>query len=541
MMEHRQHHRQIEWITSLLGGAGCGVLLTLRFTRNVLPPSYDALLHPFPASGVFLGVLVALATVSIVASVAWTIADRFDTKNLLWVFVLAGVVSLEVYDFWVLRYRILSHWTLVVVFAVMALLGFGLRGFRLGWFKGAVRIVRGSLVVVGCSTLWMTAELLYSAARSSVPETPEVSAKCRISRSASGSRIVWLLFDELSYDQTYEHRWPGLKLPNFDRLLSESVTFTEVRPAGYRTVEVIPSLFLGRTVSQAKISAAGELSVYLADVRQWRRFDASQTIFADGRRLGWTVGIAGWHVPYCRIMAGWVDRCFWYNHEPLEDNLSVEEGVFVNAAAPFLNWLYILMPKIVSDRYSFYANLAKTDKRDYQLGMEQAQGLLRDTEIRFAYVHLNVPHPPGMYDRKAHVFSRGGSYLDNLALADEALGQLLDTLEGTRAWSDTTLIVCGDHSWRIPLWGGVPGWTQEDEAASMGRFDTRPVLSIHFPAQHVGSQITSEFPALAVHDVIEALIRGQLRLPGELARWTRGNWGRSGSGGARSHCRHNRV
>ena len=38
-------------------------------------------------------------------------------------------------------------------------------------------------------------------------------------------RVVWLLFDEMSYDQVFVHRFPGLELPNLDKLRGESVDF----------------------------------------------------------------------------------------------------------------------------------------------------------------------------------------------------------------------------------------------------------------------------------------------------------------------------
>ena len=56
---------------------------------------------------------------------------------------------------------------------------------------------------------------------------------------------MWLLFDELSYDQTFEHRFPGLAMPAFDKFKSESVVFSDLKPAGYYTDRVIPALFLG--------------------------------------------------------------------------------------------------------------------------------------------------------------------------------------------------------------------------------------------------------------------------------------------------------
>jgi len=169
------------------------------------------------------------------------------------------------------------------------------------------------------------------------------------------------------------------------------------------------------------------------------------------------------------------------------------------------------MPGRIPERFSYWANLADSQARDYEAGLERAKALLRDPAVRFSYIHLDVPHPPGIYDRKMRTFSKGGSYIDNLALADEALGQLLDLAEATPNWSETTLIVCGDHSWRTPIWQNhSQSWTREDQAASKGHFDPRPVLSIHFPKQQTESSYTDAFSALALHGVIEDMLRQKI-------------------------------
>ena len=41
--------------------------------------------------------------------------------------------------------------------------------------------------------------------------------------------LVWILFDELSYDQVFEHRAHDLSLPNFDALRTQSTLFTHTR------------------------------------------------------------------------------------------------------------------------------------------------------------------------------------------------------------------------------------------------------------------------------------------------------------------------
>ena len=503
-----------------LEGLGCGVLLILRFTYTVLPPGYEALLHPFPVANVFWGPLIDLLCIATLAAGAFRIADRLDSTNLLWLILPAGVIPLAVYDVVFLRHKTVHGTALFACMGCIVLFCFALWAFRAKWFGFTVRLIRGCLVLLGCSALWLMPELIYCAARSSVHEASQTIASHQSSVPAEASRIVWLVFDELSYAQTYDHRLAGLNLPNFDRLSSESVEFTNVHPAGFHTQEVIPSLLLGETVSKIKVSADGELSVYLPDVGQWRLFDGRRTVFADLQRLGWESGIAGWYFPYCRTLAGVVDSCSWVYHEPLPDNLDPEKSILSNAVAPYLYWLSALMPGTVMAQYGFNANLRHHFKHEYDLITQSGQILLNDPSVRFAYVHVNLPHPPGIYNRRTHSFSKGGSYLDNLALADQTLGRFLDSLERTPAWSHTTLIVCGDHSWRVGFWAGSNRWTTEDQAVSMGHFDDRPVLEVHFPAQHFGATVLHSIPGIALHNMIEDIAKGRLQSAEDLVQWT---------------------
>jgi membrane-anchored protein YejM (alkaline phosphatase superfamily) len=145
--------------------------------------------------------------------------------------------------------------------------------------------------------------------------------------------------------------------------------------------------------------------------------------------------------------------------------------------------------------------------QDYAAIMPQAEALIRDQSINFVFIHLPVPHPPGAYDRN----HRGstGSYIDNLALADKSLGELLTTLAGTAMAAKATVIVCSDHSWRVPMWRSTAVWSKEDEAASHGRFDPRPVLMIHFPGQQTEEDVAKPYDEIRIHEVIETMLRGQ--------------------------------
>ncbi len=103
-------------------------------------------------------------------------------------------------------------------------------------YRRAVRGLGVLLVLVGCSMVWMIPELFYQGLRAQrVEGSPGDAAGAGLrskSSAAEAGRIVWLLFDELSYDQTFDHRFPGLAMPAFDEFKSESVVFSDLQAGG---------------------------------------------------------------------------------------------------------------------------------------------------------------------------------------------------------------------------------------------------------------------------------------------------------------------
>jgi membrane-anchored protein YejM (alkaline phosphatase superfamily) len=149
--------------------------------------------------------------------------------------------------------------------------------------------------------------------------------------------------------------------------------------------------------------------------------------------------------------------------------------------------------------------------------MGRTHALIENNQIRFVFLHLPVPHPPGIYDRQRHLLRSGGTYLDNMALADDSLGELLQEIDATPSASQTTVIVSSDHSWRIPAWRHARFWSAEEERASGGRFDERPVLLIHFPGQKSGNDTHAALPEMLEHDMIADMLRGRIDNPEDLS------------------------
>ena len=238
------------------------------------------------------------------------------------------------------------------------------------------------------------------------------------------------------------------------------------------------------------------------DKKGWHAFNAKETLFADAQRLGWTTGVVGWYNPYCRILAGTLDYCYWRVGDGLWTGTSPDQSALENAAAPL---------KDILQGWQRTRGFPAEEKHASDLAalMPQAEALIRDQNIGFVFIHLSVPHPPGIYDRRPGHHRVYGTYLDNLALADHTLSQLMATINATALADKTAVIVCSDHSWRVPLWRPTPQWSKEEEIASQGRFDQRPVLMIHYPGQQTERDIKTPFDGIRIHEIIERMLRGE--------------------------------
>lgn len=505
-----------------LQGAGLALLYLLPLLSLYLAPGADAFYHQvMPITSLTRAALLDLLFLTLLlgAGLAWLNRRQSSLlRRLLWfplIFITAIVTEHGIAMFfrnvsvgfqlplWVGA----TPW--FVLIAALALLLFARR-----YYDFAVKATEIFLMSAGFATLVVIPRLALMCFNHAPPEQVSFSHPIDSSWRPGEPRIVWMLFDELSYDQVFNHRQQGIDMPAFSRLREESVSFSQLAPAGIKTEDVIPSLLLGQPISGVTSNNRGELLWRSGAASDWRRFDPDATVFASARRQGWGTGVVGWYNPYCRLLAGTVDRCYWTDQEfaggARFSRLSSQRSTFQNA----LNALPLASQ--IEDALT-HPNPHRAHESDYQRLLQQAKSFIQDTDIRFAFIHLPVPHPPGIYPDPL----AGGAedYLGNLILADHALAELRTEIAKTAAASDTILIVSSDHSWRMGLWRGLPDWTQAEERASNhGQFDPRPVLMMHFPGQtqQTAKSIDRPVNAMIVHSLLLNTLAGKISKPEDM-------------------------
>ena len=341
------------------------------------------------------------------------------------------------------------------------------------------------------------------------------------------SRVIWILLDELSYQQVYGRRFPGLTLPGFDRLASEGIVFTKVVPVADDTALVIPSLLTGVRTDALGIAGDGQLHrLHDVDRGAWETFDPHETVFQDALTQGYSTGVAGWYNPYCRILAAVLDHCVWSSQMPLHGHMYSRRSMLQNIAGPWTSLMTTVQHVLIGESDAINPDVDRTQAHiaDYRELVAAGDDLLQDSSSDFIFLHMPFPHPGGMFDRRQDKVSLARtSYIDNLALSDQYLAHVRTLLDQRGEWDSSTVVVMGDHSWRTKsVWRGTPEWTAEDEMASQGgMFDDRPAYIVKLSGEHDGATIDTEYKAIRTRAMMDALLSGQINTVENLQAWVR--------------------
>ncbi len=495
-------------------GVGAGILLVLPLLWLHLSPSRETLYHQLlPMTAVYRGVLIDFAVALALSVAIFTLLEFFDRpcRALWWLAVLTLLVTRATRTVAVAalgsRPAPGGRWLVPVILGAGLILWL----VRRSWYSWLIRGARLVLLLLGFSIVWVLPELITMAF---YPQPHEAAGFSHSVAQTPQRRIVWILFDELSYDQLFDHRQTGVDYPSFDRFAAESVKFSDVQPAGFFTELVIPSLLEGERVTADRSDLDGRLWVKTMENPHWRLYPADQSLFGDAKRAGWSTGAVGWYNPYCRIFAQQLDDCYWDVSVPIPGGYSPRETAWSNAVAPIRKPLARLVGRKIEDPSS-----AQTHTADFEALMEHAQSEIAASRVGFLFVHLPVPHPGGFYNRRTGRIGVDGSYLDNMVLTDKTLSELIREIGTSELADRTTVIVSSDHSWRISLWRHSAEWRAEDTSVAARGFDPRPVLMVHFPSQTQAELIAEPFPLLAMHEIIQRMLAGEVGNPQQLRAW----------------------
>jgi hypothetical protein len=510
---------------------GLANLYLLTLTGPLISTDHDLVYHLIgSASPIIIPIIVYVAALSSLLTALLFLARRTGPlRVILWSALLLAVPSVFLHTIANFSGREfpdwLSHLVALIAFCTLLAIAIGWKKF-LPTFETIQPAAAAILGFFSLSGLIIFAQLIWCAAQTrNLNPAPSLHRTSTTAAAAPHRRVIWLILDELSYQQIYERRFPGLDLPAFDQLAAQSTVFTHAIPTGEYTRYILPTLFTGQPSNEIKVSARGLLvSLHDPGNGKWISFHQHQTVFQDALDAGYTTAIAGWYNPYCRIMPEVLDHCFWTYRESTPANLSPNRSLAVDLLRPF-HRLYLDTKHLLGHGRGAPSDEVRDIRQhstDYRKLLAAGDAYLADPSISFLFLHMPIPHPYGFYDRKQKAFStHHTSYIDNLALADVYLAHLRQLLERQQQWDSTTLVVMGDHSWRTTLiWADSATWTDEDAAASHdGEFDERPAYIVKLPGQQTPARIDQPFSAVHTRALFDALLQNRLQTPADLQAW----------------------
>jgi hypothetical protein len=509
---------------------GLANLYLLDLTGPLIATDHDLVYHLIgSASSVIIPIIVYVVALSLLLTGLLYLAERPGAlRVIIWSAFLLALPSILLHTIGNFSGTEIPDWLTYLVasvcLATLVVIAFLWRKF-LPRFEKIQHVAAAVLGFFAFTGLLIFAQLVWSGWQARNLNRAPTLHKAQAASTPPRQRIIWLLLDELSYQQLYERRYPGLELPAFDRLAAQSTVFTHVVPAGEYTRYILPTLFTGLPSNAVNVSAGGLLlSLKNPSTGKWTPFHRRETIFQDAIDAGYNTGIAGWYNPYCRIMPEVLDHCFWTYRQSTPANLSPNRSLAVDLLRPFRRlWLdtkhlFGRGPGAPTDE----SRDIRQHSADYRNLLRAGDAYLADPSISFLFLHMPIPHPYGFYDRNKKAFSKKHtSYIDNLALADRYLAHMRQLLERNNQWDSATVIVMGDHSWRTSsIWKDSMTWTDEDEAASHGgEFDPRPAYIVKLPRQQTPARIDQPFSAVSTRPLLDALLQDHLQSPADLQAW----------------------
>jgi Sulfatase len=292
-------------------------------------------------------------------------------------------------------------------------------------------------------------------------------------------------------------------MPEFDRLRSGSIYANAVHEAGKNTNPAVPSLLTGRTVLRAR--ELGPARLGLTFEGSPRELDLAETSHLFGRAwaLGFSSGVAGWGIPYCRLFGAELDHCWWC--ESVRYDNSIRPGL----ATATLDGLRSLLETMNFSPFGQSICLRQHITNIADLTRESIELAVND-DVDLALIHLHGAHPPHVYDRQKLDFSLANSpirgYSDSLALCDLTLGRIRSAMEQRGLWDRTTVLVASDHHSR-------------SSQMFDGKTDQLSIFILKMAGQDRGSVFGRPISAVVTGDLILEILRGNVKNADDARAW----------------------
>jgi len=267
---------------------------------------------------------------------------------------------------------------------------------------------------------------------------------------ANRTPVFLFVFDEWSYQRSYDGSDLRPFLPNLRRLASHSFEFSNARSQGRSTNPSVPRLILQREGSIRPRN----------DVALWVEGDSAvpstrlPNIFTVPEARGYQTSLIGFYFPYRALLGEQVDHIIHEAYVPKGQRLSRRLLLVTARNLSFLSdpfsrhlWRRWNVPS-VSENWVFINQAWRGFVRE----------MIRNADANtFAMVHWPVPHGPwvlnedGSYHgpfKRSRLKATPAEYQRHLAYVDLLVGEAMAGLDSVGLLDRALLIVTSDHSWK---------------------------------------------------------------------------------------------
>jgi len=123
-------------------------------------------------------------------------------------------------------------------------------------------------------------------------------------------RVLWFIFDEWDQKITFDNRKPGLKLPTIDSMRARYFAADFAEEVKSRTLLAVPSMTMGKAVTEMKIGASDELFVRTNQQDKMVLWKNTQNIFRDLHARGINSAIlTDSNLSFCRQFHNFTAKC----------------------------------------------------------------------------------------------------------------------------------------------------------------------------------------------------------------------------------------
>lgn len=319
-------------------------------------------------------------------------------------------------------------------------------------------------------------------------------------------RVLWFVFDEWDYRFTFRARPADLRLPEIDRFASTAISAANAIPPASETIMSVPMLLSGERYGDQRLAARDRFEVVPLDgPSKFESWASRGLIFSEARALGFNTAVAGWYLPYCRLLSTQLNGCTWLPMNRPEN--SFRDDTLMHAAVDETRSLFestSLSP--------FGSSLAAVGHIEtYRRLLNASIRFATDPRYNLVFSHLPVPHYPYTYDRATQTLGRKVSfepqdYFNGLALLDRTLGELRRALEASGQWDDSVILLSTDHYFR---------WAR----ALDGKFHTRVPFLLKLPHQDHAVVYNDHFNTITSKPLLLAVLRGEIQTPEQVVAW----------------------